>query len=59
MGAKGVGEVAMMAGTAAVLCAIQNAVGNRCAIRTPVTSDRILEALEREGEIPRLLMTYA
>ena len=59
VGAKGVGEVAMMAGTAAVLCAIQNAVANRCVIRTPVTADRILEALEREGAIPGSLMTYA
>ena len=59
VGAKGVGEVAALAGSAAVLCAIQNAIGNRCAIRTPVTADRILEALQTEGAIPRLLMTYA
>ncbi len=59
IGSKGVGEVAALSGSAAVLCAIQNAIGNRCVIRTPVTADRILEALEREGAIPGLLMTYA
>jgi xanthine dehydrogenase molybdenum-binding subunit len=60
IGAKGVGEVAALAGSAAVLCAIQNAIGSRCVVRTPVTPDRILEALERgEGANPGLLKTYA
>ena len=59
VGAKGVGEVAALAGSAAVLCAIQNAIGSRAVIRTPVTPDRILEALEREGANPGLLKTYA
>jgi CO/xanthine dehydrogenase Mo-binding subunit len=59
VGSKGVGEVAALAGSAAVLCAIQNAVGNRCVIRTPVTSDRILEALKKQDAISRLLLAYA
>ena len=59
VGAKGVGEVAALVGSAAVLCAIQNAIGNRSVIRTPVTPDRILEALERAGANPGLLKTYA
>jgi len=59
VGSKGVGEVAALAGSAAVLCAIQNAIGNRAVLRTPVTSDRILEALQKKGAKPRLLMAYA
>jgi xanthine dehydrogenase molybdenum-binding subunit len=59
VGAKGVGEVAALAGSAAVLCAIQNAVGNRCVLRTPVTSDRILEALDAKSARPVRLSTYA
>jgi CO/xanthine dehydrogenase Mo-binding subunit len=58
-GAKGVGEVAALAGSAAVLCAIQNAIGNRCVLRTPVTPDRILDALAASGSRPVRLMTYA
>jgi xanthine dehydrogenase molybdenum-binding subunit len=59
VGAKGVGEVAALAGSAAVLCAIQNAIGSRSVIRTPVTPDRILEALARQGAYPGLLKPYA
>jgi xanthine dehydrogenase molybdenum-binding subunit len=59
VGAKGVGEVAALAGSAAVLCAMQNAIGSRCVLRTPVTADRILEALATEGANPRLLKAYA
>jgi CO/xanthine dehydrogenase Mo-binding subunit len=59
VGAKGVGEVAALAGSAAVLCAIQNAVGNRCVLRTPVTADRVLEALASQGARPVRLTTYA
>jgi CO/xanthine dehydrogenase Mo-binding subunit len=59
VGAKGVGEVAALAGSAAVLCAIQNAIGNGAVIRTPVTPDRILTALRRQGTNPGLLKTYA
>ena len=46
-------------GSAAVLCAIQNAIGSRSVLRTPVTADRILEALERQGANPGLLKAYA
>ena len=59
VGAKGVGEVAALAGSAAVLCAIQNAIGHRCVLRTPVTPDRVLEALATKGKGPIRLMTYA
>jgi CO/xanthine dehydrogenase Mo-binding subunit len=59
VGSKGVGETAALIGSAAVLCAIENAIGNRCVVRTPVTPERILEALDAEGKRPTLLMTYA
>ena len=59
VGAKGVGEVAALAGSAAVLCAIQNAIGNRCVLRTPVTPDRVLEALAAKDAGSVRLMTYA
>ena len=59
VGSKGVGEVAALIGSAAVLCAIENALGNRCVVRTPVTPERILEALESGGKRPTLLTTYA
>jgi xanthine dehydrogenase molybdenum-binding subunit len=58
IGSKGVGETASLVGSAAVLCAIENAIGNRCVVRTPVTPERILEALETEGKRPTLLTTY-
>ena len=59
VGSKGVGEVAALSGSAAVLCAIENAIGNRCVVRTPVTPERILEALETAGKRPTFLATYA
>ena len=59
IGAKGVGEVAALAGSAAVLCAIQNAIGSRCVLRTPVTPDRIVEALATNGARAVRLTTYA
>src|SRR6201988_2504627 len=59
VGAKGVGEVAGLAGSAAVLCAIQNAIGNSCVLRTPVPPDRVLEALASKGPRPVRLTTYA
>jgi xanthine dehydrogenase molybdenum-binding subunit len=58
IGSKGVGETASLVGSAAVLCAIENAIGNRCVVRTPVTPERILEAIEAEGKRPTLLTTY-
>ncbi|HVN22012.1 MAG TPA: xanthine dehydrogenase family protein molybdopterin-binding subunit [Bryobacteraceae bacterium] len=59
IGAKGVGETSALAGSAAVLCAIENALGNRCVVRTPVTAERILEAVRAEGKRPTFLSTYA
>ncbi len=59
VGSKGIGETAALVGSAAVLCAIENAIGNRCVVRTPVTPERILEALKTEGKRPLLLTTYA
>ena len=59
VGSKGIGETAALIGSAAVLCAIENAVGNRCVVRTPVTPERILEALETAGKRPTFLATYA
>ena len=49
----------MLAGSAAVLCAIQNAIGSRCVLRTPVTADRVLEALAANDARPVRLTTYA
>jgi CO/xanthine dehydrogenase Mo-binding subunit len=51
--------VAAMTGSAAVLCAIQNAIGHRCVLRTPVTPDRVLEALAAKGAGSVRLTTYA
>jgi xanthine dehydrogenase molybdenum-binding subunit len=59
VGSKGIGETASLVGSAAVLCAIENAIGNRCVVRTPVTPERILEALEAQGKRPTFLTTYA
>jgi len=59
IGAKGVGEVAALAGSAAVLCAIQNAIGNRAVLRTPVNPSRILDALAGKSAVPPLLAAYA
>jgi len=59
VGAKGVGEVAGLAGSAAVLCAIQNAIGSRAVLRTPVTPNRILDAIAAETATPARLTTYA
>src|SRR6185295_3083409 len=58
-GIQGFGEVAALAGSAAVLCAIQNAIGNRCVLRTPVTADRVLEALAANGTRSVRLTAYA
>lgn len=59
IGAKGMGETAALAGSAAVLCAIQNAIGNRCVVRTPVTPERILEALDAQGKNSTDLRAFA
>jgi xanthine dehydrogenase molybdenum-binding subunit len=59
VGSKGIGETSALIGSAAVLCAIENAIGNRCVVRTPVTRERILEAVEAAGKRPTFLATYA
>ena len=46
VGAKGVGEVAMCAGAAALRCALAAAVGDDLLRRTPITQDMILGSLE-------------
>jgi CO/xanthine dehydrogenase Mo-binding subunit len=59
VGSKGIGETSALIGSAAVLCAIENAIGDRCVVRTPVTRERILEAIEAAGKRPTFLATYA
>ena len=46
VGAKGTGETPMVAGSAAVLCAIQDALGQVPFNRTPVMTDMILDTIE-------------
>jgi xanthine dehydrogenase molybdenum-binding subunit len=47
VGAKGIGEAAIGAGAAAVLCAIADALGeDSCVCRTPVEPERIVAAIE-------------
>jgi CO/xanthine dehydrogenase Mo-binding subunit len=46
VGAKGIGEPPVGAGSAAVASAISDALGGQCLCRTPLTTDVILAALE-------------
>lgn len=46
IGAKGIGEPPIGAGSAAITSAIADALGGRCLCRTPLTADVILAALE-------------
>ncbi len=46
VGAKGIGEPPVGAGSAAITSAISDALGGECLCRTPLTSDMILAALE-------------
>jgi len=46
VGAKGIGEAPFGAGVAAVLCAIQDAIGEFDLKRSPMTTDLILNQLE-------------
>jgi xanthine dehydrogenase molybdenum-binding subunit len=46
VGAKGIGEAAIGAGCAAVLCAINDAIGDDLLRRTPVQPEMIMTALE-------------
>ncbi len=46
VGAKGIGEPPIGAGAAALLCAIQDALGDEVFNRTPIMTDTILSAIE-------------
>ncbi len=46
VGSKGIGEPPLSAGSAALLCAVQDALGDKVFKRTPVMTDTILQALE-------------
>jgi CO/xanthine dehydrogenase Mo-binding subunit len=46
VGAKGVGEPPVGAGAGALLCAVQDALGDKVFQRTPIMTDTILEAIE-------------
>jgi xanthine dehydrogenase molybdenum-binding subunit len=50
VGARGVGEPAMGSATAAVMCAISNALGGHLFNRTPVTPDVVLNHLSGQGQ---------
>ncbi len=49
-GARGIGEPAMGCATAAILCALSDALGGHLFNRTPVTPDMILNHLSASGE---------
>ena len=46
VGAKGVGEPPLGAGAGALLCAVQDALGDKVFQRTPIMTDTILSAVE-------------
>ena len=46
VGAKGIGEPPIGAGAAALICAIQDALGGAAFNRTPIMTDMILEKVE-------------
>ena len=56
IGAKGIGEVSIGAGAAAVLCAIADAIGDDDFRRTPILPDIVLTALE-EGAASQDVLT--
>jgi CO/xanthine dehydrogenase Mo-binding subunit len=58
VGAKGVGEAAIGAGAAAVLCAINDAIGDDLLGRTPVLPEMILSALEAKRRVHDALSAY-
>ena len=58
VGAKGVGEAAMGAGSAAVLCALADALGDDILRRTPATPDMIMASLEAGKRIDNGLTTH-
>jgi CO/xanthine dehydrogenase Mo-binding subunit len=58
VGAKGIGEAAIGAGAAAVLCAINDAIGDDLLRRTPVQPDMILIAVEAHRRVHDTLSAY-
>ena len=50
MGARGIGEPAMGCATAAVLCALSDALGGHLFNRTPVTADMIINHLAEQPQ---------
>ena len=57
VGAKGIGEAPFGAGVAAVLCAIQDAIGEFDLKRSPMTTDLILNQLENRPQPIQVLET--
>ena len=56
-GAKGIGEAPFGAGVAAVLCAIQDAIGEFNLKRSPMMTDLILNQLENRAQPYKVLET--
>ncbi|MEE9219649.1 MAG: xanthine dehydrogenase family protein molybdopterin-binding subunit [Acidobacteriota bacterium] len=50
VGAKGIGEAPFGAGVAAVVCAVQDAMGERAFNRTPIMADMILNMLDNRPQ---------
>ncbi|MFQ5789821.1 MAG: xanthine dehydrogenase family protein molybdopterin-binding subunit [Acidobacteriota bacterium] len=58
VGAKGIGEAPFGAGVAAVVCAIQDAMGGMALNRTPITTDMILNMLEERPQPYKALTAH-
>jgi xanthine dehydrogenase molybdenum-binding subunit len=58
VGAKGIGEAPFGAGCAAVLCAIQDAIGELDLKRSPLMTDLILNQLEKSPQPFKVLATH-
>jgi CO/xanthine dehydrogenase Mo-binding subunit len=58
VGAKGVGEVAVSAGAAAIFCALADAVGHDYLRRTPIHPGMILTSLETKSMTHHPLKAY-
>jgi xanthine dehydrogenase molybdenum-binding subunit len=58
VGAKGIGEAPFGAGVAAVLCAIQDAIGELELKRSPMMTDLILNQLENRAQPIQVLTTH-
>ena len=58
VGAKGIGEPPVGAGSAAIASAISDALGGKCLCRTPLTADVILAELEGRAQPYKPLETH-